>query len=103
MLEQKSAELIAERSHAILDGRPLAVLRQIRILPVATSLDAVLHRVRVFGAEGVQQRLAGVVARGNVEGALPLDEAHQTSAVIGEARRVHRAVDTIEALQEGRT
>ena len=103
VLEQKSAELIGEPRRAVVCGNLLVALRQLGIHPMEKMLHARLDRVRVFGADGVQQRLAGVVARRDVEGDLRLDEAQQSSAVLRDASRVHRAVDAVEALQEGRS
>lgn len=101
VLEQNSTELIGERSHAIVGRCPLVELRLLRMHPATSISLTMLDRVRGRGADGVQQRLAGVIARRCVEGAMLLDEAQQTSAMLSEARCVHRTVDTVEALQEG--
>jgi hypothetical protein len=68
------------------------------------SSDSVAHLVSRAGADGVQQRLAGAVARRRVEGAVALDEAQQSRPMLLETAKIaNSAADAIEALKKGRT
>ena len=91
-------QAVGERLGAVGGGRP-AVRQFVR---VSAALVAVLSLVGRARADGVQQRLAGLVARGRVEIAVQLNEAQQSRSMIRKAGSVERAVDAVEALQKGR-
>ena len=91
-------QAVGEGLGAVGGGRPAVRL----IVTVATALSAVLSLGGRARANGVQQRLAGAVARGGVEIAVQLNQAQQSRSMVRKAGRVERAVDAVEALQKGR-
>ena len=60
------------------------------------------HFIRGEGADSVQQRLAGLVARPHVEVAMEFDEAQQTRPMLFETSIIVSNADAIEALKKGR-